>query len=407
MRARALREPSRPRPSTAPTTSQIARSARPALARRRAMTNAPTVPWASSREQARAIVEVVRRGNRADPGLLRVPPPRASNDRRVFFRTMGPYRDPTLPFLVGQDCDIGTYSYMEDSSSCLLCASPLTTTAANTAYCDGCVAGYYWSEDQHTTFLQSNSHEDGFQCTDCCKQCDKGMACDEPGLTVETLVIKEGYWRGSLQSVKVEPCERRHNCPGSKSESLGGDDLCDDHSKGMICNACEGGYYLGETGECLTCSSRIKTLVAVVAGFVAVVVIATLLRPCVSRVPWRKKNWWLTTFFTLWYTARARRAPSPFKTCLSENKRGPLAGPINRHLLTPADPHAAVAVQIRAQGPRSGDPRMAEEHRVHALRLVPLLHKDRRGHGRSHRRLPSVLGRGRGTRVCYWRGEPT
>ena len=256
---------------------------------------------------------------------------------------MEQHRDPTLPFLVGQGCGIGTYSYTEDSSSCLLCASPLTTTAANTSYCDGCVAGYYWSEDAHTTFLQSNSHEDGFQCTDCCKQCDKGMACDQPGLTVETLVIKEGYWRGSIQSVEIEDCVRNDNCPGSGSESLGGDDLCDDHSKGMLCNACEGGYYLGETGECLTCSSRIKTLVAVIAGFVAVVVIVTLLRPCVSRVPWRKKNWWLTTFFTLWYTARARRAPSPFKHVRARTNKARSQGQstvifLHQQTLTPPPP---------------------------------------------------------------------
>jgi hypothetical protein len=152
-------------------------------------------------------------------------------------------------------CEVGTYSYKAASASCLLCAFPLATTATTASFCDGCVAGYYWSDDAHSAFLESDSHEDGTQCADCCKACVDGMECDSPGLTVETIVVAEGYWRGSTRSVAVEGCVRRANCPGSGSASLGGDALCGGRSEGVRCNECRGGSYLGADGECFSCGS--------------------------------------------------------------------------------------------------------------------------------------------------------
>ena len=61
------------------------------------------------------------------------------------------------------------------------------------------------------------------------------MDCSTSGLTVESIVVDEGYWRGSVKSVEVEDCVRRANCPGSRSgDRVGGDDLCGGHSKGAV-----------------------------------------------------------------------------------------------------------------------------------------------------------------------------
>ena len=94
-------------------------------------------------------------------------------------------------------CDQGTYSYRSASAACLTCPFPLVTTHAAATHCDGCVAGYFWSDDAHAAFLETHSHGDGAQCSTCCQACTDGMACEKGGHTTETIVVEEGYWRGS------------------------------------------------------------------------------------------------------------------------------------------------------------------------------------------------------------------
>ena len=200
-------------------------------------------------------------------------------------------------------CGQGTYSYAAASASCLACPYPLVATTSAAAYCDGCVAGTYWSDDAHSAFLESKSHEDGAQCATCCRACPDGSACDELGHTAETIVVEAGYWRGSVASVEVEACVRRGNCPGGAA--LGGDDLCDDHSEGIRCNECEAGFYLGPGGACAACGSSRLKLAALGVGLAAAAAVAYVARPYAARVPWKKKDWWLTTLLTLWYTAQS------------------------------------------------------------------------------------------------------
>ncbi|KAK7249666.1 hypothetical protein SO694_00004266 [Aureococcus anophagefferens] len=224
------------------------------------------------------------------------------------------------------DCaTAGTYSYAAASASCLACPYPLVATTSAAAYCGG-AAGTRWSDDWHAAFLESNSHEDGAQCAACCRACPDGSACDELGHTAEAIAVEAGYWRGSVASVRGRGVRPPRQLPGGAA--LGGDDLCDDHSEGIRCNECEAGFYLaGPAARAAACgSSRVK-LAALGVGLAAAAAAAYVARPYAARVvPWKKKDWWLTTLLTLWYTAQSNVVffriegldpPAPFSLVLS------------------------------------------------------------------------------------------
>ncbi|KAH8082983.1 calcium ion binding protein [Aureococcus anophagefferens] len=84
------------------------------------------------------------------------------------------------------------------------CAEPSTTIGASSTSCDACVAGHYMSRDGD------------------CEYCDEdGHACDVAGITVATLVVRRGHWRGSAATTTTYACPRSKNCKGG---AAAGDD---------------------------------------------------------------------------------------------------------------------------------------------------------------------------------------
>ncbi|KAH8075746.1 hypothetical protein JL720_10448 [Aureococcus anophagefferens] len=138
-------------------------------------------------------------------------------------------------------CDQGRYSNEADGRPliCLPCAEPSTTIGASSTSCDACVAGHYMSRDGD------------------CEYCDEdGHVCDVAGITVATLVVRRGHWRGSAATTTTYACPRSKNCKGG---AAAGDDLCRGDSKGVLCNACRAGHYRvasgGQRGKCLPCDA--------------------------------------------------------------------------------------------------------------------------------------------------------
>ncbi|KAH8060658.1 hypothetical protein JL722_4771 [Aureococcus anophagefferens] len=127
-------------------------------------------------------------------------------------------------------CDQGRYSNEADGRPliCLPCAEPSTTIGASSTSCDACVAGHYMSRDGD------------------CEYCDEdGHVCDVAGITVATLVVRRGHWRGSAATTTTYACPRSKNCKGG---AAAGDDLCRGDSKGVLCNACRAGHYRVASG---------------------------------------------------------------------------------------------------------------------------------------------------------------
>ena len=91
----------------------------------------------------------------------------------------------------------------------------------------------------------------------CLKCPDRGSAelCDEPGLTIETLPVIEGWYRFSSQSDELYKCWK-DNCLGSTgpkgADLTDVDNQCRDHATGPLCSQCEPNFYSSD-GRCVEC----------------------------------------------------------------------------------------------------------------------------------------------------------
>eukprot|EP00519_Triparma_laevis_P010367 CAMPEP_0182498006 /NCGR_PEP_ID=MMETSP1321-20130603/6353_1 /TAXON_ID=91990 /ORGANISM="Bolidomonas sp., Strain RCC1657" /LENGTH=1411 /DNA_ID=CAMNT_0024702007 /DNA_START=67 /DNA_END=4302 /DNA_ORIENTATION=- len=89
---------------------------------------------------------------------------------------------------------------------------------------------------------------DGTLCMDCVSE---GMNCTSVGLTIETIPMREGFWRSSPASTKFLTCLNPKHCKGGVETT----DLCSDGYTGPLCAVCASGYAAVGFGESLTCNS--------------------------------------------------------------------------------------------------------------------------------------------------------
>lgn len=67
--------------------------------------------------------------------------------------------------------------------------------------------------DEGRTALETDDQ----QCTTCCVSCDDdddGFHCDKPGVRLETLDLKRGWWRATNLSTKAYECGLSGACNG-------------------------------------------------------------------------------------------------------------------------------------------------------------------------------------------------
>ncbi|KAH8069897.1 hypothetical protein JL721_5432 [Aureococcus anophagefferens] len=192
-------------------------------------------------------------------------------------------------------CDQGRYSNEADGRPliCLPCAEPSTTIGASSTSCDACVAGYYMSRDGD------------------CEYCDEdGHVCDVAGITVATLVVRRGHWRGSAATTTTYACPRSKNCKGG---AAAGDDLCRGDSKGVLCNACRAGHYRvasgGQRGKCLPCDAVSAESVALclLMAFAALGALARRAAPRAPRAAKRREGTWRSLLPASWRSWGSKR----------------------------------------------------------------------------------------------------
>lgn len=231
-------------------------------------------------------------------------------------------------------CDVGTIS-SEGAASCEPCPDPRWTSNSSSSVCDSCQAAYILTgaSDAYCWNLECGSPEwceaeavcYSFCCDahgECCDEidagecvaCHEGMLCPTPNMLLESVAVKPGWWRWSANSAVLTKCERDENCPGSfAGRDSFGDALCDDNSKGYLCNECEARFYLGEDGKCRRCRDWrfliIATAVALSFAGLAYAYRRTLIA-CMrcehlSKTIWADRDWWITSCLMLWYTAQS------------------------------------------------------------------------------------------------------
>ena len=114
-------------------------------------------------------------------------------------------------------CDAGKYSDEAASSSCSFCNtggnSEGFSSDEGASWCNRCEKGYYRKDNGGKTTSQLT--EGG---GDLCTECTGGMNCDDAeGVTLESLPVKEGFYRFAIDSEKVYDCARwkyGKNCAG-------------------------------------------------------------------------------------------------------------------------------------------------------------------------------------------------
>ena len=134
------------------------------------------------------------------------------------------------------------------------CPSPSTSVLASATACSTCNEGFYFSpfpvgqvRCDDPVALAAQCREDDTLCfNQCCLKCEKGMMCETPANnTLEALAIDDGWWRDTVYSHDVYPCEYADSCKAG---------LCTTGHKGVACRVCEAGYhYSSVDGRCMEC----------------------------------------------------------------------------------------------------------------------------------------------------------
>jgi hypothetical protein len=192
-------------------------------------------------------------------------------------------------------CPLGSYDpSAHDDQQYVKCPSPSTTVVTGATGCNTCNEGFYFSPfpvyagrdgmepvrcDNLAALAAQCQDEDDTACFDqCCRPCKKGMNCRDPANnTLQALAIEDGWWRDTLFSDHVYPCEYADSCKAG---------LCTTGHKGVACRVCEAGYhYSSMDGRCMECpgSGKRPNLVLVIGVFIFLVVMLGIFLYCYVR----------------------------------------------------------------------------------------------------------------------------
>ncbi|GMI08230.1 hypothetical protein TrVE_jg10446 [Triparma verrucosa] len=108
-----------------------------------------------------------------------------------------------------------------------------------------------------------------------CVACPEGAACDEAGVTVKNMPLKQGWWRSDDQSVKLEKCRVAEACLQNVeiktftssldkkhvvtlTKDFEKDMQCEEGHTGPLCNVCIDNFSKNITGICESCDEKFK-----------------------------------------------------------------------------------------------------------------------------------------------------
>ena len=162
-------------------------------------------------------------------------------------------------------CGAGTYNDQlgaDDQSFCTYCPfNAMTLEEAQTSADDCiCTAGHFAA-----TGADGGDGGDGSRGGSggnlTCEACPVGAECDEPGATLATLPLGEGYWRDNNGTTDIRRCPgnfKGSGCVGANATSSSG---CKSGLLGPYCAMCDeasgvvgGVYYDRDSRECLPCN---------------------------------------------------------------------------------------------------------------------------------------------------------
>jgi len=132
------------------------------------------------------------------------------------------------------DCSIGYSQPEEGKNDCNLCSGSFTTSGEGLTFCDACIEGYYYDENQ-----------------DCIK-CNSGMNCDGGDQYLDDLTLDSGFWRLNDELTEIIECPLKNACLGGNGTGSG---LCAPRFKGPLCAVCRtGNFYAQAANTCRSCN---------------------------------------------------------------------------------------------------------------------------------------------------------
>ena len=174
------------------------------------------------------------------------------------------------------ECGIGEYCPI-GSSLGTLCALDFTTTvglgAESSADCV-CKPGRYMKPNRMEVTQDAVSLSDGWAkhlngdrgCVECPAN---GIECREPGVTLEAMAIKPGFWRSHNLSITIRQCFRAEFCIGTTGlglqrrlqddgalQSVAWSEGCIDHHTGPYCELCVPNFIMTPEG-CTVCGGSV------------------------------------------------------------------------------------------------------------------------------------------------------
>jgi hypothetical protein len=99
--------------------------------------------------------------------------------------------------------------------------------------------------------------------------CDERLDCSAPGLTVETLRLRPGYWRTGNRSLALVSCPN-HYCVGGTAQS----GYCLSQHRGPLCEGCGPGYARSALGGCTPCDKGATIASPIISGVFVLLVLA-------------------------------------------------------------------------------------------------------------------------------------
>ena len=128
-----------------------------------------------------------------------------------------------------------------------------------------------------------------------CTPCVEGMICDQMGLSLETVVIEENYWRTNNASKVVQACPDLHctgscfnqdgepiegrspDCPETFEGLTSASQYCETGYTGAYCMVCAPGYSENAAGNCALCSGGSAFVTPILAGIgLSMIIVAVL-----------------------------------------------------------------------------------------------------------------------------------
>ena len=221
-------------------------------------------------------------------------------------------------------CPLGTYQNNTSSSSCLLCPAGTYQDHLGKTKCNICAIGKFSKQGYPECALCSSqevaptfgakecilcdnngiANNDRSYCickegyyvdplTQHCKKCPLGINCNIEGVTVNTMNLKQGFWRDNIDSTVIHRCLSIEHCLGGIGLTECG---INRDSNSPLCSLCQDGYSARTSiSLCEQCQDKqqniiITILFAIISAIIIIILYKFILRYDSSAIKQSKYN---------------------------------------------------------------------------------------------------------------------